>query len=197
MAYLRELGIDPASPEIANISDDKAGKARDGSPYNLDTIAALRSEDALRHFIATRNFIWKYLKDTKTPFPSDEVYEIRYLKPEEMQFIRTALAGKLQPKAAAFLRELEIDPESEQITLILNDQVGLWSLHDCPYSLDALASFRDENAVRRFIATRNFARKYLKDTKTPFPPRDVYETRYLLPDEVQFILNELKKPFAR
>ena len=194
--YLRELKIDPSSAEITGIIDDQIGRGADGKPFNLDTFAIRRSESGVRNFIATRNFIRKYLLDTKTPFPPNEVYQVRYLKPEELQFIRTALGGKLQPPSVAFLRELELDPESEQINIILEDQVGQ-SRYGWPYSLDTLAATRDEVAVRSFIATRNFVRKYMKDPKTPFPPDDVYQASYLKPDEVQFILAELKKPFAK
>ena len=193
--YLRELGIDPGSAEITGIIDDQIGRGADGKPFNLDTFAIRRSESGVRNFIATRNFIRKFQKDSKTPFPPNDVYQTRYLTPEELQFIRTALGGKLQPKAEAFLRELGIDPESEPITIILNDQAGMGN-DGIPCSLDTLAAKRYEDGVRQFIATRNFVRKYLKDPKTPFPPQEVYETKYLKEDEVQFILKELKKPFA-
>jgi hypothetical protein len=192
--YLRELGIDPGSAEVTGIIDDQIGRGADGNPFNLDSFAVRRSESGVRHFIATRNFIRKFQKDSKTPFLPNEVYQIRYLTPEEVQFIRTALGGKLQPASVAFLQELGIDPESEQITSILEDQVGP-SRYGWPYSLDTLAATRDESAVWQFITTRNFVRKYLKDPKTPFPPLDVYQVKHLTKDEVQFILAELKKAF--
>ena len=47
----------------------------------------LRSEDGVRQFIATRNFIRKYKQNTKTPFPPDNVYQVRYLKPDEVEFV--------------------------------------------------------------------------------------------------------------
>ena len=192
--YLKELGIDPGSAEVTSIIVDQIGGGADGKPFSLDTFATRHSESGVRNFIATRNFIRKFQKDPKTPFPSNEVYQVRYLKPEELQFIRTALGGKLQLKAAAFLQELGIDLESEQVTVIFNDQVGEWS-DGVPYSLDTLAATRDETAVRAFIATRNWVRKYMKNPKTPFPPRDVYQSDYLTDDEGDFIIKELKKPF--
>jgi len=192
--YLKELGIDPASAQVTGIIDDQTGSGA-GSPFSLEILATRRSESGVRSFIAMRNFIRQFQNDTKTPFPPNDAYRLRYLKPEELQFIRTALGGKLQPASAAFLQELGIDREAEEITAILNDQVGTWS-YGFPYSLDSLAAMRDENGVLQFIATRNFARKYLKDPKTKFPPRDVYQTGFLKEDEVEFILNELKKPFA-
>jgi hypothetical protein len=190
-AFLRELGIDLRSEEIASIIDDQAGLTPDGRPFTLDALATSRSENGVRYFIATRIFIKKYQQNTKTPFPPNDVYQIRYLKPAEVQFIRTALAGKLQPKAVAFLQEIGIDPRSEQITTIIDDQVGL-SREGYPFSLDSLAALRSEDSVRQFVATRNFIRKYQKNTKTPFPPSNVYQGRYLKPDEVQFVIKEQK-----
>ena len=190
--YLRELGIDPGSAEVTDIIDDQINRGADGKPFSLDTFATRHSESGVRNFIATRNFVRKFQKDPKTPFPSNDVYQMRYVTPEEAQFIRTALGGKLQPVSVAFLKELEIDTESEQITTIIEDQVGL-SRTGWPNSLDTLAATRDETAVRQFIATRNFVRKYMKDPKTPFPPHEFYQTKFLKEDEVQFILNELKK----
>jgi hypothetical protein len=89
----------------------------------------------------------------------------------------TALAAELQPQSIAFLVELGIDPKSPQVTGTVNDQVG-------DKSLNSLAAIRDRDGVQRFIATRNFARAYLKDMKTPFPPSHLYSTLYLKPDEV-------------
>lgn len=190
--YLKELGIDPDSAEVNGIVDDQVVDWTGGGSNSLDDLATRRFERGVREFIATRNFIKKYLLNTKTPFPPNEAYEVTYLKPEELQFIRTALGGKLQPKAAAYLRERGIDPESEQITLIQNDQVGMWS-DGVPYSLDLLALYRDKMGVQRFIATRNFVRKYMKDPKTPFPPSNVYHTSFLKEIEVEFIIKELNK----
>lgn len=194
--YLKELGIDPGSAEVTSIIDDQISRGADGKPFTLDTFAIQRSESGVRNFIATRNFIRKFQKDSKTPFPPFSVYQLRYLTPEEVQFIRKALGGKLQPASVAFLQELGIDPESEEVTIILNDQVGEWSA-GVPYSLDTLAATRNEVAIRSFIVTRNWVRKYMKDTKTKFPPREVYQVDYLTDAEIDFIFAELKKPFDK
>lgn len=85
-AFLRELGVDPGSTSVMAVSGDVvAGK------YSLDLLAAKRDEDGVKSFIATRNFIRAYMQDTKTPFPDDELYLIRFLKPDETQFISKAL----------------------------------------------------------------------------------------------------------
>lgn len=186
IAYLRELGIDSKSERVTAIASDQIGS------FSLDSIAASRSENAVRYFIETRNFIRKFRQDTKTPFPPNDIYQTRYLNPDEMQFIRKALGGKLQPKAAAFLEEMGMDLKSAQVTAILGDEVV--PREGVPITLDSLAAIRNEDGVKQFIATRNFVRQFQQDTKTRFPPREVYQTRYLKPDEVQFILKALKAP---
>ena len=102
----------------------------------------------------------------------------------------TASAGELQGKSMAFLKELKLDPASREIVGIINDQV-------VTYSLDALAAKRDEDGVKAFIATRNFIRKYQQNTKTPFPPDDLYVIRYFKPEEAQFISAQLIKERAQ
>jgi len=195
IGFLRELGIDPESAEVRAVINDQGGLAPDGRPFSLNTIAALRSAGGVQGFLATRNFIYKLRRDPKTPFPPHDVYQTRYLNPDEVQFIRTALAGKLQPKAVAFLQEMQIDPNSAQVTAILGDQIGL-SREGIPYSLDMFAARRSEDGVREFIVTRNFVRAFRQNTKTPFPKAD-YQTRYLSPDEAKFIANALKDQILR
>jgi hypothetical protein len=104
--------------------------------------------------------------------------------------VATASAAELQGKSIAFLKELGLDPASKQITGIINERVA-------SYSLDALAAKRDEDGVKAFIATRNFIRKYQQNTKTPFPPDDLYVIRYLKPEEAQFISAQLIKERAQ
>src|SRR5712691_10072670 len=73
VAFLKEIKIDPKSPDVATIVNDEVGK------YSLDAIASKRSEDGVRAFIATRNFVRKYRQDTRTPFPKTDLYVIYYL----------------------------------------------------------------------------------------------------------------------
>lgn len=89
--FLKELGLDPASSEIVGIVDDQVGK------YSLDALAAKRDEDGVKAFIATRNFIRTYQQNTATPFPPIDLYVIRYLKPDEAQFISAQLIKELTP----------------------------------------------------------------------------------------------------
>ena len=92
--------------------------------------------------------------------------------------------AELQPKSIAFLKELGINPSSAEVTTIIDDQVG-------EYSLDALAARRNEDGVKSFIATRNFIRQYRKNTKTPQPSIDLYQIRYLTAEEKKFISAQL------
>ncbi len=93
VAFLKELKLDPASSEIASIINDQV------ATYSLDALAAKRDEEGVKAFIATRNFIRKYQQNTETPFPPDDLYVIRYLKPEEAQFISAQLIKeRAQPK---------------------------------------------------------------------------------------------------
>lgn len=104
-----------------------------------------------------------------------------------------ASASALKPKTVAFLKELGYDAKSPQIQAIAGDVVT--NKKGKTASLDLIAAKRDEMGVQRFIATRTFVKAYMKDTKTKFPDREVYETSYLKEDEVAFILEALKKPF--
>ena len=97
-----------------------------------------------------------------------------------------AAAVELQPKSVAFLKEIKINPSSPDVTAVVNDEVG-------KYSLDAIASKRSEDGVRAFIATRNFVRKYRQNTRTPFPKTDLYVIYYLTDEEKQFISAQLIK----
>lgn len=99
-------------------------------------------------------------------------------------FSTLAVSAELQEKSAAFLKELGIDPTSREVRLIINDQVG-------KYNLDALAARNSELDVKRFIATRNYIRKFKQNPKTP-QPYD-YEVRFVKPDEVEAIKKEIIK----
>lgn len=95
-----------------------------------------------------------------------------------------AMAAELQPKTVAYLIELGFDPKSPTVTDIAGDVVK-------DQSLDTLAADRDRQGTRRFIATRNFVRKYRKNTATPFPPRELYNTSFLTSEEVKFVSAEI------
>ena len=84
-AFLKKNGFDPASPQIARIAEDKVGDA------SLDSIADDGDKKGLRQFVATRNFIRAFMKDTETPFPEDGLYAAEYLNEQEQSFVARAL----------------------------------------------------------------------------------------------------------
>jgi hypothetical protein len=102
-------------------------------------------------------------------------------------------ASALEPATAAYLTKQGYDPQSEEITRISQDVIT--AKDGTAYSLDTLAADGDKTGTRAFVTTRNFIKAYMKDTKTPFPKREVYQTVYLKPNEVSFILAALKKSF--
>lgn len=89
IAFLKELGLDANSPEVVAVADDSV----DGK--TLDKIAARRDAMGVKRFIATRSFAHAFQKDTKTPFPPNDLYDIDYLSKEETGFIGRAIADEL------------------------------------------------------------------------------------------------------
>ena len=112
-----------------------------------------------------------------------------------LALLAATTASALKPATEAYLVEQGYDPKSEEITAIAEDIVT--SKKGVVYSLDTLAADRDKMGMRAFVTTRNFVKKYMQDTRTPFPSdRQQYQTVFLKPDEVSFILAALKKPFS-
>ncbi len=97
----------------------------------------------------------------------------------------------LKPATAAFLKEIGLDPKSPEVKAVSDDSVTTKS--GKIKSIELIAAKRDEDGMRRFIATRYFVHQYRKDPKTKFPPTDLYDTSLLTPDEVQFILMQMKQ----
>ncbi len=91
-AFLREIGIDPASPKITAIADDKVGT------YSIADLASRRNEEGVKAFIATRTFIHAFMRDPKTDFPDDDLYVIRYLTDDEKALVAKELTLELSPK---------------------------------------------------------------------------------------------------
>ena len=81
VAFLQELGFDPASKQIALIADDQVGE------YSLDALAAVRDHNGTKAFIAMRNFVREYLENSKTPFPPPTLYWTQFLKDKEVDAI--------------------------------------------------------------------------------------------------------------
>ena len=84
-AFLTKNGFDPKSPQIARIAADRVGDA------SLDNMADNGDRMGLKRFVATRNFIREYRKNTEYPFPQDGLYEPDYLTKDEQLFVARAL----------------------------------------------------------------------------------------------------------
>lgn len=95
-------------------------------------------------------------------------------------------AARVNPQAAAYLREIGIDPNAPDVVEVSQDAVGA-------YSLDALAAQREETQVRRFIYTRIFMHRFLADPDNVRIEPDKYDISFLTPEEVKLIADELNK----
>jgi hypothetical protein len=90
ISYLVELGIDPNSPEVRTVANDKI------NGEGLNTLAADRARRDVPRFIATRNFIRALRLNTRTAFPKGGLYEADYLTEEEKAFVADVVAKRLQ-----------------------------------------------------------------------------------------------------
>jgi len=98
--YLKKLGFDPSSKEITSIANDNV------NGITLKSLVSRRDETGVRRFIATRNFIHKYTKDTTTAFPPATLYDVQYLTPRDQKFIMIQIqkAFGVPPKNQASLK---------------------------------------------------------------------------------------------
>lgn len=99
-----------------------------------------------------------------------------------------ALASALTPETDAFLQSLGYAQNSPEVTRVAADSVN-------GRTLDSLAAKHDEDGVRRFITTRNFIHRYMKDPSTPFPTH-YYDVAYLSASEQDFIFNQIAAGFG-
>jgi hypothetical protein len=99
--------------------------------------------------------------------------------------------ARLSASAAAFLNEIGVDPASADVKLVSNDVVSNDDVQGV--SLTSLAAKRDEEGVKRFIATRVFIHKYMKDTNTQEPSAALYDTQYLTKSEQNFMFCQVAK----
>ena len=79
--FLREIGIDPTSADVASIAKD------DANGTNLNSLAANRDAQGVKRFIATRVFLHKFLIDSNTPYPPPDLYDVQYLAKAEQTLI--------------------------------------------------------------------------------------------------------------
>ena len=96
-AYLKEIGIDPESPDVKLAADDVISNREGTKDVSLDSLAAFRDQQGGRRFIATRSFIHRYMADQNTPFPKAH-YDVAYLTDTEQHVIYCQIAKGLGAK---------------------------------------------------------------------------------------------------
>lgn len=84
-AYLQEIGIDPNTADVVEVSQDEVGA------YSLDSLAAHRDETQVRRFIYTRTFMHRFLADPDNVRIEPDKYDIAFLTPEEVNLIADEL----------------------------------------------------------------------------------------------------------
>jgi hypothetical protein len=84
-AYLQEIGIDPNSPDVLEVSQDAVGA------YLLDSLAAGHDETQVRRFIYTRIFMHRFLADSDNMRIEPDKYDISFLTPDEVKLIADEL----------------------------------------------------------------------------------------------------------
>lgn len=88
--YLRKIGIDPHTGEIAAVVQDSV-LMRNGVVANLEELARRKkSKKEILRFVSTRRFVKAYLEDQKTRLPATDDYDAAYLTAEEKAFIQPA-----------------------------------------------------------------------------------------------------------
>lgn len=98
-------------------------------------------------------------------------------------------AAALTQTTAQFLTEIGISPDSADVQLVARDVVR-------SKSLDTLAARRDEDGVRRFIATRAFIHRFRQDSSTPYPDGDLYQISYLTAAEKAYITQKIQESWG-
>jgi hypothetical protein len=99
--------------------------------------------------------------------------------------------AELSPKTLEFLKEIGLDPESEQVKAIADDRIQMRNGEIA--SLDELARKKIKYDIIRFIKTRNFVQSYLRDSNTRLPPTDDYEGAFLTAEEKAFVQPAFRK----
>jgi hypothetical protein len=88
-----------------------------------------------------------------------------------------------------FLQKLNISANSADVVAVADDSVN-------GVTLDSLAADGDRTGAKRFIATRAFIHKYLKDPSTAFPSTELYDVAYLTKTEKDFVFQQITGSFG-
>ncbi len=96
-------------------------------------------------------------------------------------------ASALSPETEAYLRSIDLDPQSSNVRIAERDGDVVTTFMDEPvtYSLEKLAGNKAKNQVTRFVGTRAYYARLKSDFKATPPPKakDNYESLYLTVEE--------------
>ena len=88
--YLKEVGIDPQSPEIESMADEKVAM-RGGGVASIDEFAKQKkSKREILRFVSTRRFVKAYRENPGTRLPAADDYDAAYVTDEEKALVQPA-----------------------------------------------------------------------------------------------------------
>jgi hypothetical protein len=88
--YLKEIGLDPQSAEIASV-EREAVPLRNGGTASLDELARQKkSKQEILRFVSTRRFVKAYRENPNTRLPATDDYDADYLTDEEKALVQPA-----------------------------------------------------------------------------------------------------------
>ena len=88
--YLKEIGIDPQSPEIESMADEKVAM-RGGGVASIDEFAKQKkSKQEILRFVSTRRFVKAYRENPNTRLPAADDYDPAYVTDEEKTLVQPA-----------------------------------------------------------------------------------------------------------
>lgn len=88
--YLKEIGIDPQSPEIEGMAEEKV-TMRGGGVASIDEFAKQKkSKQEILRFVSTRRFVKAYRENPNTRLPAADDYDAAYVTDEEKALVQPA-----------------------------------------------------------------------------------------------------------
>jgi hypothetical protein len=88
--YLKEIGLDPQSPEIESVANESV-LMRNGGIASLDALAKQKkSKQEILRFVGTRRFVRAYRENPDTRLPAADEYDAAYVTDEEKAIIQPA-----------------------------------------------------------------------------------------------------------
>lgn len=101
-------------------------------------------------------------------------------------------ASAMSPAAESILKDLGLDPKSEEITSLAGDKV---ETKGGVVTLDSLAATGDVQAVKAFLVTREFFHAFRENWDIEFPNDERYDVRYLTETEKVFMAKKLMEGY--